>query len=81
VPLIASFLVSAGWHGICWPFFKAFFLVAWADFLFKTVDRTQLAHFIYNNVPFMVYNPFRWYFLQFTLSYIIMEFILNDSEK
>ena len=61
-PMIITFVVSAAWHGLELGFFVMFIGFAFMEYAVKTSEKTKVAQFVMNNVPFAVYQPFKWFY-------------------
>lgn len=72
--MLITFIVSAAWHGIEIGFFVMFIGFAFMEYFIKVGEKTAIAVWITNNVPFAVYHPIKWFYQYLTAAYLVISF-------
>lgn len=73
-PLIATFVISAYWHGFFFGYYSFFIGLGLMDIAWKVVPKTQIAQTIAEIVPNPIMRVFNWYICHFALSYFGITF-------
>ena len=68
MPVFATFMVSAIWHGLYFGYFGCFINLALCDIMFKTFGATALAHSLGALLPSFVTRTAKWFALQYIIS-------------
>ena len=77
MPQLICFLVSSIWHGLEVGLWVCMFGFGMLLALYNITSRTQLCNWIGTNVPFVIYQPFKWLFFYFCASWIEICFELR----
>ena len=61
VPMALTFIISALWHGLQVGFFMMFAGFAIMEYVMKMGERTTLAVWIIDTIPFILRHPIKWF--------------------